>query len=296
MKTPQQLHIPVLLNETISLLAPEMGESYLDLTAGYGGHASKILELTRAPEKAVLVDRDAYAIAELQKKCGLSKAKSEHSDFLAVAEKLVNSKRKFDLVLMDLGVSSVQFDMASRGFSFRVSAPLDMRMDPCMRVTAYDVVNKTSESELTKIIQDFGEEKPKTAQKIAHAIAINRPVKTTVELAELVRSVSPRSRGKIHPATRTFQAIRIKVNDELGQLEKTLPLAVELLSPGGRLAVISFHSLEDRIVKNYFNEQSTSGYEADVEVINKKPLTASDNELVYNPRSRSAKLRGVVKK
>jgi 16S rRNA (cytosine1402-N4)-methyltransferase len=195
---------------------------------------------------------------------------------------------------MDLGVSSVQFDEGVRGFSFQHDAPLDMRMDSDQSHSAYTVVNHAPEKELAKIITDFGEEKPKTASKIAHAIKVNRPIKTTFQLAEVIQKVSPRQ-GKIHPATRTFQAIRIVVNDELEQLKQTLPIAIDLLNPGGRIAVISFHSLEDRIVKEIFYEEAKAGYEAKLELLNKKPVEASRNEIVYNPRSRSAKLRGAVK-
>lgn len=295
MKTPQQLHTPVLLSETISLLNPKQGESYLDLTAGYGGHASEIVSYTNEPKKAVLVDRDEYAIRELQKKCGLANAKIVHSDYLTAAKNLLENNAKFDLILMDIGVSSVQFDQAERGFSFQAEAPLDMRMDSRQENSAYHVVNYESEKQLAKIIHEYGEESPKQAGRIAYAIRTNRPIRTTVQLADVIKKVSPKQ-GKIHPATRTFQAIRIHVNDELGQLREALPIAVKLLNSGGRIGVISFHSLEDKIVKSYFKEESQAGYEASIELINKKPITASNNEIDYNPRSRSAKLRGAVKK
>ena len=295
MKTPQQLHTPVLLDNVISLLSPKEGESYLDLTAGYGGHASRIVSITKNENKTTLVDRDERAIRELQSKCGLANANIIHSDFLAAARKLHEQGEKYDLILMDLGVSSVQFDEAERGFSLQKDAPLDMRMNPSQKNSAYQVVNYMSEKQLAKIIRNYGEEKPKQANRIAHAIRINRPIKTTTELAKIIQDVSPRS-GKIHPATRTFQSIRIIVNDELTQLVEALPIAVQMLDKSGRIGVISFHSLEDRIVKNYFNEESRSGFEASISLLNKKPITASMDEIVYNPRSRSAKLRGAVKK
>jgi 16S rRNA (cytosine1402-N4)-methyltransferase len=292
--TPQQLHLPVLLSETLEVLAPKAAESYRDLTAGYGGHAREVLARTGAPEKAVLVDRDKNAIRELKNQCGLANAELVQKDFLTAVRNLHASGSKFDLILMDLGVSSAQLDEAVRGFSFRHDAALDMRMDESQKRTAADVVNKTPEKELARILVRYGEEGVKTARKIAHQICLNRPVTSTGQLAKIVAEVSPR-RGKTHPATRTFQAIRIETNDELGQLQAALPLAVELLNPGGRLAVISFHSLEDRIVKEYFKEENDAGYEAKIHLVNKKPIVAGKNELVYNPRARSAKLRAVAK-
>jgi 16S rRNA (cytosine1402-N4)-methyltransferase len=295
MKTPQQLHIPVLLNAVLEYLAPQKGEKYLDLTAGYGGHASEMLKITQNPQGAVLVDRDQNAIRELKNQCGLANTEFIKSDFLTAVKKLQDSGRKFDLVLMDLGVSSVQLNQAERGFSFQYDAPLDMRMDESQSLTASQVVNRSSEKALSEMIAQYGGETPKVAGKIAHAIRLSRPINTTRQLAEIVTRVH-RGRGKIHPATRTFQAVRIVVNDELRQLAEALPIASQLLESGGRIGVISFHSLEDAIVKNYFNEQSRAGYEATLDLVTKKPITADLTEIVYNPRSRSAKLRVAVKK
>ncbi|MDR3125671.1 MAG: 16S rRNA (cytosine(1402)-N(4))-methyltransferase RsmH [Candidatus Nomurabacteria bacterium] len=295
MKTPQQLHIPVLLDSVGRYLAPRAGEKYLDLTAGYGGHASEILKITQNPEQAVLVDRDKNAIRELKNQCGLANAEFLHSDFLAAAKKLQDSGRKFNLILMDLGVSSAQLNLPERGFSFQLDGPLDMRMDERQSRTAAEVVNRSSEKALCEMIVKYGQEPVKVANRIAHAIRLNRPFSTTKQLADTVAKVH-HGRGKIHPATRTFQAIRIVVNDELRQLAEVLPIVVELLESGGRIGVISFHSLEDVIVKNYFNEHSRSGFEATLSLITKKPVTASPSEIVYNPRSRSAKLRVAVKK
>ena len=295
MKTPQQLHIPVLLEPVMRYLAPEVGDSYLDLTAGYGGHASKILETTKNAEQSILVDRDINAIRELKNQCGIANAEFMNCDFLTAVEKLRSSERKFNLILLDLGVSSPQLDNAERGFSFQYEAPLDMRMDESQSLTAAEVVNRSSEKALADLIVKYGEETPKVANRVAHAIRLNRPISTTKELAAIVARVH-HGKGKIHPATRTFQAIRIVVNDELRQLTEALPIACDLLNPGGRIGVISFHSLEDAIVKNYFNEQSRAGYEATLNLATKKPVTADENELVYNPRSRSAKLRVAVKK
>ncbi|GHU08831.1 ribosomal RNA small subunit methyltransferase H [Alphaproteobacteria bacterium] len=294
MNTPQQLHIPVLLDDVLATLAPRAGESYLDLTAGYGGHAGAIIAKTQAPERAVLVDRDDNAISGLRNQCGFTNSSLMHLDFLAAAEKFVDAGKHFDMILLDLGVSSPQLDRAERGFSFSNDAQLDMRMDTGQTRTAAEIVNYSSEKDLTDIIVRYGEESVKRARKIAHAIRLNRPINTTGELARIIKKVSPPG-GKIHPATRTFQAIRIAVNDELGQLERTLPLLPGLLNPGGRLAIISFHSLEDRIVKNFLNEHAQAGYEADLCLATKKPIVAGATELVYNPRARSAKLRGAVK-
>jgi 16S rRNA (cytosine1402-N4)-methyltransferase len=295
MKTPQQLHIPVLLDLVLGYMAPKLGESYLDLTVGYGGHASEILKITQNPTAAVLVDRDENAIRELTRQCGLANTEFMRSDFLTAVKKLQDSERKFDLILMDLGVSSPQLDLPERGFSFQHEAPLDMRMDESQALTAAEVVNRSSEKVLSDMIVKYGEETPKVAKRIAQAIRLNRPITTTKQLADIVTKVH-HSKGKIHPATRTFQAVRIVVNDELNQLSETLPIACGLLNQGGRIGVISFHSLEDAIVKNYFNEQSRAGYEATLELVTKKPVTASPEEIVYNPRSRSAKLRIAVKK
>jgi 16S rRNA (cytosine1402-N4)-methyltransferase len=297
--TPQQLHIhiPVLLDSVVRYLAPQTGESYLDLTAGYGGHSRRIINFTQTADQAVLVDRDNQAISELIRQCGFTNGKTRiiHSDFWAAAQELVGEKQRFDMILLDIGVSSPQLDRSERGFSFMRAGELDMRMDPSQGQTAAEVVNRSSEKTLADIIVRYGEEKPKTARRIAQAIRLNRPITTTTELANVIQKVLPRT-GKIHPATRTFQALRIVINDELGQLERTLPLTLDLLNPGGRLAVISFHSLEDRIVKQFLAEHAGADYEAELSVVTKKPITASPDEIAYNPRARSAKLRVAVKK
>ncbi|MDR2524099.1 MAG: 16S rRNA (cytosine(1402)-N(4))-methyltransferase RsmH [Candidatus Nomurabacteria bacterium] len=295
--TPQQLHIPVLVDEVVRFLAPGKGDSYLDLTAGYGGHARAIIERTAAPDQATLVDRDENAISELNFQCGFTNGGTRlvHSDFLSAAKNLHDEGRRFDMILLDIGVSSPQLDRAERGFSFMNDGELDMRMDQATGRTAAEIVNRSSEKDLRDIIVQHGEESPKTAQKIAHAIRLNRPINTTGELAKTIEKVLPRT-GKIHPATRTFQALRIVVNDELRQLEQTLPIAMELLNSGGRLVVVSFHSLEDRIVKRFMNEHAHVGFESELDLLTKKPITASSDELAYNPRARSAKLRAAVKK
>lgn len=282
-------HIPVLAQEVLAVLAPNKGEHYLDLTAGYGGHAGLVIEKIASTKLATLIDRDSNASEVLAGK--FPGARIIQKDFLAASEELANEREKFDLILADLGVSSVHLNDTSRGFSFKSEAPLDMRMDPSQELTAYDVVNNYSEIKLAEIIRSYGEE-PK-ARTIARAIVKARPVKTTSELARIASQAWP-GHSKVHPATRTFQAIRIEVNGELVQLEAALPLALELLAPGGRLAVISFHSLEDRIVKKFIAD-NTSGYDRQLELITKKLISASTTEIAFNPRARSAKLRAAVK-
>jgi 16S rRNA (cytosine1402-N4)-methyltransferase len=292
--TPQQLHIPVLLDAVLDFLKPGAGENYLDLTAGYGGHAQAVIARIGQANLATLVDRDEFAIAQLENLAEKG-ASLIHSDFYKAAQELVNQNAQFDMILLDLGVSSPQLDQPERGFSFMRDGALDMRMDRSQTLTAAQIVNHDSEKQLIELIQKYGEESPKMAQKIARGIVIRRkknPFTTTKELADLIAEISPRH-GKIHPATRTFQALRIATNDELGQIERTLPLLPRLLKPGGRMAVISFHSLEDRIVKDFLREQETSGYEAELSVLTKHPIAGTTDE--YNPRARSAKLRAAAK-
>lgn len=291
---PQQLHIPVLLQTTLDTLQPKDGENYLDLTAGYGGHASQFLEITGNYQNSVLVDRDDYAIERLSplKDKG---AELLHTDFVSAAKALVEQGRQFDIVLVDLGVSSPQLDQTARGFSFKNDGPLDMRMDRRQETSAESLVNTASADELTHIITTYGEEPYRFAHTVATAIVEARPLHTTKELADLIEQNYRGRRKRIHPATRTFQALRIAVNQELQQVETLLPLLPKLLTKGGRVGVISFHSLEDRLVKRYFNEQRNAGYEAELVVLTKKPLDGATYD-VHNPRSRSAKLRAAVKK
>lgn len=288
------LHVPVLLEKTIELLNPQPGESYLDLTAGYGGHASAIIKKTQNPTGAVLVDRDENAIAELQ----ALKAKGAEllqTDFVTAAEQLIDEGRQFDIVLVDLGVSSPQLDRAERGFSFSKDGPLDMRMDVSSEKTAAEIVNRSSKEALYRILTEYGEEKSGFAHRVSQAIVRNRPIETTTALADLILHEHRGKWQRIHPATRTFQALRIATNDELSQVETMLPLLPRLLTKGGRVGVISFHSLEDRLVKRYFKEHSEAGLEAEMDVPLKKPVDGATYD-VHNPRSRSAKLRIAVKK
>jgi 16S rRNA (cytosine1402-N4)-methyltransferase len=288
---PDVLHVPVLLTEVLQYLAPSKGESYLDLTAGYGGHAARVLELTGAPERAVLVDRDSFAIAELRNRFGET-VRLMHEDFASATGRLAREGKQFDLILADLGVSSPHMDQASRGFSLAHDGPLDMRMDQTQELTADRIVNSYPEDRLSEILSDYGEE-PK-ARQIAAAIVAARPIHTTSELAAIAAKAWP-GHSRVHPATRTFQAVRIAVNDELGLLEKSLPLWINLLSPGGRIAIISFQSLEDRLVKQLLADRSGNRYDSELQLLTKRPITAESHESVHNPRARSAKLRAAVK-
>ncbi|HEX9679263.1 MAG TPA: 16S rRNA (cytosine(1402)-N(4))-methyltransferase RsmH [Candidatus Saccharimonadales bacterium] len=282
-------HQPVLLSDTIRLLAPKSDDSYLDLTAGYGGHAAAVLAKTKRPDRMVLVDRDDAAIKALDR----FKEQGSvviHQDFLAATSQL--SGQKFDMILADLGVSSQHFDRADRGFSFTLNGPLDMRMDRSGALTASQIVNDWPVERIADVIRRYGEE-PR-ALVIAQRIVANRPINSTAVLAETIRPAASQSGRRKHPATRVFQAIRIAVNDELTQLDDTLPLLPDLMAPGGRLCIISFHSLEDRLVKQFFKELCGGGYEAEHELLTKRPIKGELND-VHNPRARSARLRAVVK-
>ena len=285
----EKLHTPVLLSEVLAGLDPKPGESYLDLTAGYGGHASEILDVTQQFKDSYLIDRDEFAIKYLKSKFP-SSINLINNDFYSAVLQLFECGKTFDMILADFGVSSPQLDMEERGFSFRYDAPLDMRMDRRQKLTAYDVVNKTSERELIDIFKKYGEIPDGRAHAFARVIIHHRPIKSTLELAELIRT-RVHGYSRIHPATQVFQAIRIVVNSELEQIEKTLPLLPKLLNKNGRLAIITFHSLEDRLVKEFMREASSHGEESELSIINKKPITAENVELVINPRARSAKLR-----
>ncbi len=295
--TEKSVHIPVLLQASLAQIQPKKRESYLDFTAGYGGHAGEFLNITKNFEDSVLVDRDENAIRTLQR------FKNEgvellHMDFLSAARELVKEGRKFDIILADLGVSSPQLDIAERGFSFRKDGPLDMRMNPAQEKTAADIVNFANKSELMQILIEFGEEKRGFAERIVSKIIEVRKkqrIETTTQLADLILSVHKGGWQKTHPATRTFQAIRIAVNNELQQVEEVLGLLPKLLNHGGRVGIITFHSLEDKLVKNYFKEDSKKGLESKFQIITKKPLDGAKED-ANNPRARSAKLRVSIRK
>ena len=285
------MHKPVLLEEAVDLLLGGGGKIFVDCTVGLGGHARKILE--KNPEAFLIgIDRDPYALEiakeNLKEFDGrFSLYKANYSDFDLVLKE--EGIALVDGFLFDLGVSMYQLK-SPRGFSFQRDDPLDMRMDPEDRITAYDVVNRYSEKELERIIREYGEEKK--ARAIAKAIVLQRskkPIETTKELVDVILSVLKR-RGKIHPATKVFQAIRIEVNRELEHLKIALEKVPTYLRSGGRLVVISFHSLEDRIVKKFFKEHSHQ-----FKILTKKPITPKREEVMQNPASRSAKLRAGVK-
>lgn len=286
-------HTPVLLQHVLEWLNPARGERYLDATAGYGGHAQAMLELTAAPTAATLVDRDAYALTTLAP-LAQTGVRLIHGDFLSAARSLQAEGKQFDIILADLGISSPHIDNASRGFAFALEGPLDMRMDQRQSLDAAEIVNTYPVDELRRIIRTYGEEP--LATRVAAAIVAARPVQTTRQLADIVRLALPKGKHKTHPATKTFQALRIAVNDELEQVRQAIPLWVELLAPGGRLGIISFHSLEDRLVKQAFSELGGNRYDAPLTILTKRPVIADEQELVFNPRSRSAKLRVAVKK
>lgn len=287
-------HVPVLLDAVVRTLNPQPGENYLDLTAGYGGHATVILDKTQNYTESVLVDRDDFAIQHLSA-LEHKGVRLLHTDFVSAARQLVEEGKQFSTILIDLGVSSPQLDQGERGFSFKNTGPLDMRMDRRQEKTAADIVNTASRRELADIIHRYGEEPYRQASTIAQAIYEARPVHETSQLADLIKSTVRGPRKRVHPATRTFQALRIATNDELRQVEEVLPLLPKLLKSGGRVAVISFHSLEDRFVKRYFKDQFVSGFEAELLPVTKKPLSGATED-VHNPRSRSAQLRVAVKK
>jgi len=289
----QNHHIPVLLQPVLTYLAPKQGETYLDLTGGYGGHAAAVLEQTQNPTGMILVDRDLNAVKALSAKFEGRGVQIRQADFLTASRELQTEGKKFDLILADLGVSSPHLNQASRGFSIAQDGPLDMRMDQTQPLTAEEVVNTYKEAELAELIKRYGEE-PKSRQ-IASLIVNNRPIKTTKQLATIVAKAWP-GHSKVHPATRTFQGLRIAVNDELELLRKSLPIWIEnLLAPGGRIAIISFHSLEDRIVKDAFKQAGGDRYDASIQIVTKKPVVGDQDEIVFNPRARSAKLRVAFK-
>ncbi len=292
-------HIPVLIDQVITVLNPQVGETFLDTTAGYGGHSEKILTLLGASGKAILCDQDNQAIEVLERQfAGDQRVTIKKINFRNITEGEIP---KVDLILMDLGVSSPQLDRPERGFSFRSDAPLDMRMDQSTLHTARELLATVTEAELARILWEYGQESQ--SRQIAHAVVRARQRETiysTVQLARIVESVKPR-RGKIHPATKTFQALRIAVNDELGALEQALGHMTDQLKVGGRWAVISFHSLEDRLVKAHFNRLTTSErdwrgqvvLEAKFKKVTKKAIKGDRDD--NNPRARSARLRAVVK-
>ena len=283
-------HVPVLLKEAIDFLAVRRGGIYIDATVGLGGHSYEIAKRLGAPGHLIGLDKDPAALE-------IARAKLTGDDWPQVtllqrsfAEIAKGHKpATIDGILADIGVSSLQLDDAARGFSFQADGPLDMRMDPRGERTAEQVVNHLDERQLADVIYEFGEER--RSRRIARAICRSRPIRSTAHLADVISAAARpmnQAERRIHPATKTFQALRIFVNRELEDLQALLSAAPRILKPGGRVVVISFHSLEDRIVKDAFREGSKEGY---FRVLTKKPITATEEESDRNPRARSAKLR-----
>jgi 16S rRNA (cytosine1402-N4)-methyltransferase len=294
-------HVPVLLKEAIDFLAVKCGGTYLDATVGLGGHSFEIAKRLGALGHLIGLDKDPAALAraaEVLGSAGVPPATGAeasdwptvtllHSSFAEAGERVAPAS--VDGMMADLGVSSLQLGDPARGFSFQAEGPLDMRMNPMSGETAEQVVNHIDERELADVIYEFGEER--RSRRIARAIVRSRPIRTTKQLVEVVSAAARSMKSKherIHPATRTFQALRIFVNRELDDLKALLEAAPRVLKPGGRLVVISFHSLEDRIVKDAMREGAKDMY---FRLLTKKPVTASEVEIERNPRSRSAKMR-----
>lgn len=305
---PEPGHLPVLPAESYDLLRVRPGGRYIDATFGGGGHTRALLDGSAPDGRVLALDADPAAIARAEALARESEGRLvvRHGNFAnIVALARAAGFDPVDGVLMDLGLSSFQLDEAARGFSFRAAAPLDMRFDPTTGITAAEIVNTWPEEDLLRLLYEYGEEH--RARRIVRAIVAARreaPIKTTVELADLVeRAVGGRRGQAIHPATKTFQALRIAVNRELDALQAGLAGALELLAPGGRLVVISFHSLEDRIVKNFFRTEARDcicppqtpvcvcGHTARLRILTPKPVQSSEAERAVNPRSRSARLR-----
>lgn len=292
-------HIPVLLKEVVAALAVQANDNVVDCTVGAGGHSAAMLELTAPNGKLLGLDLDEAALDSARKTLERfgSRAMLVRENYANVRRVLLSqSFGPVQAALLDLGFSSIEIDDPSRGFSFRFDGPLDMRFDDRQDVTAVSIVNSWSPDELAELLTEYGEER--FARNIAKGIVDRRREKrllTTLDLVETIESSVPGfyRRGKIHPATKTFQALRIAVNDELGTIREALPELLAALEPGGRLAVISFHSLEDRIVKHFFRDEAKK---ETLEVLTKRPIEAGEEEVAANPRSRSAKMRVVRKK
>jgi 16S rRNA (cytosine1402-N4)-methyltransferase len=301
-------HVPVLAEEIVSLLDPRPGETIVDATFGAGGHSSLLAARLRGDGKLIAIDRDptvAPYFERFRRETGV-KARLHHGEFSSVLQHLAENGVKADAILLDLGVSSMQLDRPERGFSYAVDAPLDMRMDPSATYSAQDLVNDSDERDLADIFKRYGEER--YARQIARAIVRRRktePFERTGDLVEVIKAAipAPARFGEGHPAKRVFQALRIEVNDELGAVERALPAALEMLRPGGRLAVISFHSLEDRIVKQFLRKQEQGctcppdfpvcvcGSEATMRATPRRAIRPSAGEVARNPRAQSARLR-----
>ena len=302
------VHVPVLLEETVARLVTEPGGWYIDGTAGAGGHAAAVLAAAGLDARLLALDRDGEALG--MAKDALApfgvRAILERANFTEMAEVAARrGVRGVRGILLDLGVSSMQLDRAERGFSFMRDSPLDMRMDDRQELTAAELLRRLTQAELADLLRRFGEEPMarRIAKGVAEALARGEPIETTAQLAELVSRAKGGRRGRTHPATQAFQALRIAVNGELAALEAVLPIALDLLAPGGRLAVISFHSLEDRMVKRFMAAHEGRmeslakggsrwiGQLPRARRVTRKAVSAAEEEMARNPRSRTAKLR-----
>jgi 16S rRNA (cytosine1402-N4)-methyltransferase len=306
-------HVPVLAAEVREALAVQPGETVLDGTFGAGGHSALLAADLQGRGKLIAVDRDPTAktyFERFAKRAGGIQTRLLRGDFAVVLPQLAANGVRVDAVLLDLGVSSMQLDRPDRGFSYSVDAPLDMRMDTTQDLDAREIVNTWSERDLTHIFRKYGEER--YAKQIARALVRRRKdagIQSTAELVDVIKGSipAPARFGDGHPAKRVFQALRIAVNDELGSLEEALPAALELLRPGGRLAVISFHSLEDRIVKHFLRDKERGctcppdfpvcvcGHEPELRAVQRRPIRPTEAEVAANPRAASARLRAAVK-
>ncbi len=293
------IHTAVLIKEVLEFLNPGQNENFIDGTIGEGGHSEEILKLNGPLGKVLGIDLDPQQISTSQWLKGVYQeriilANDSYTNLKEIAER--KDLSPVNGILLDLGMSSAQLQGTEKGFSFKLEQGLDMRYnDQAGFLTAEKIVNEWSEQDIEKILEEYGEEK--FAKKIARNIVEKRKtgrIKTTFQLIEVIKNSTPKAyqKAKIHYATRTFQAVRIAVNDELENIKKVLPMALSVLAPGGRLVVISFHSLEDRIVKNFFSQLLKENI---VKILTKKPVTAGAEEVKKNPRSRSAKLRAVIK-
>ncbi len=295
------MHIPVLFDEVMRALQPKNGGRYLDCTLGGGGHTEGLLKASAPDGRVLATDADSEAIARVRSKLDATRLILRQC-WLDETPALVRELGfvPLDGILMDLGLSSFQLDEGRRGFAFMREGPLDMRFDQSKGVSAAQWIDEHDVGELTDVLRAYGD--VPGARRVAEAIWQARPLTTTTQLREVVAGLTKTRTSKIHPATLVFQALRIAVNDELGRLERVLPGLIGLLKPGGRLAVITFHSLEDRIVKDIFRRESRTvraqpgfgeqeTFEARVRLVNKDPITPTENEITTNPRARSAKLR-----
>lgn len=290
-------HTSVLMDEAITLLEPQRGGVFVDGTLGGGGHAAAVLGLAPQSSRLIGIELDPAAIAAADAVLApyaprYQIVRGNYADIAGICRRA--GVTEVAGILLDIGVSSHQLDTPERGFSFKYPAALDMRLDPNAPVDAAQIVNTYSEVDLADVIFRYGEER--ASRRIAKLIVAQRkraPLTTTTELADLVAQALGGKRGKIHPATRTFQALRIAVNGELDVLTTVIPAALDMLAPGGRLVIISFHSLEDRIVKHAFRDVCAQSLVRRYRLLTKHPLTASDAELAGNPRSRSAKMRAI---